>query len=164
MEGEEASILALCDGEGWSDVPGYDGSSYNTRVYAIEGSPPSHSFVHLPQFPDLLTRKPPEINRYYGFGIIALGNRIYHFLSTPNRPFGEPDPRFVGVKPIYSPDLGATWRGPYVIDEVIGSYPSMVELADGTIFCVYYEEGEGSSIRAARFRARPDAIDFVRPE
>lgn len=63
-----------------------------------------------------------------------------------------------------SKDLGATWNGPYVIDEVIGSYPSMVELADGTIFCVYYEEGEGSSIRATWFRARPDGIDFVRPE
>jgi len=63
-----------------------------------------------------------------------------------------------------STDFGATWRGPFVIDDVIGSYPSMVELPDGTIFCVYYEEGEGSSIRAAWFRARPDGIEFVRPK
>ena len=63
-----------------------------------------------------------------------------------------------------STDFGATWKGPFVIDDVIGSYPSMVELPDGTVFCVYYEEGEGSSIRGTWFRARPDGIDFVRPK
>lgn len=63
-----------------------------------------------------------------------------------------------------STDLGATWNGPFVIDEVIGAYPSMVELPDGAILCVYYEEGEGSSIRATWFRARPDGIEFVTPE
>jgi hypothetical protein len=62
-----------------------------------------------------------------------------------------------------STDLGATWNGPFVIDNVIGAYPSMVELPDGTIFCVYYEEGADSSIRATWFRARPDGIDFVKP-
>jgi len=62
-----------------------------------------------------------------------------------------------------STDWGATWEGPFVIDNVIGSYPSMVELPDGTIFCVYYEEGAGSSIRATWFRARPEGIDFVEP-
>lgn len=63
-----------------------------------------------------------------------------------------------------STDLGATWNGPFVIDNVGGAYPSMVELPDGVIFCVYYEEGAGSSIRATWFRARPAGIDFVKPQ
>ena len=38
------------------------------------------------------------------------------------------------------------------IDTVNGAYPSMVELPDGLVYCVYYEEGKGSSIRGARLR------------
>ena len=42
------------------------------------------------------------------FGILASGNSIYQFLSTPNRPLIEKESRFVGAKLIYSPDLGRT--------------------------------------------------------
>ncbi|WP_419212091.1 sialidase family protein [Maribacter sp. X9] len=45
-----------------------------------------------------------------------------------------------------------TWEGPYLIDDVTGAYPSTMELSDGSIMAVYYEEGEGSSIRAKRFK------------
>jgi sialidase-1 len=71
--------------------------------------------------------------------------------------------RHKGTSVIVSPDEGKTWRGAYRIDTVGGAYPSMCELADGTIFCVYYEEGPGSNIRAVRFRPRSDGIDFVLP-
>jgi len=49
----------------------------------------------------------------------------------------------------WSVDEGRTWHGPVRIDDVIGAYPSMVELRDGRVLCVYYEEGAGSAIRAA---------------
>ena len=107
---DDKVYTGLCDGRGWETVPGYSGKDYNTRVYAINGAPPHHSFEHLPGFPDLLTEPLPNRNRYYGFGILALEGAIYHFLSTPNRPFEEPEPRFVGTKLIYSPDNGGTWR------------------------------------------------------
>jgi len=71
--------------------------------------------------------------------------------------------RLPGTALHISTDLGRTWKGPFVIDDVPGAYPSMVELPDGTIFCVYYEEGGGSSIRATRFRARADGIARARP-
>ena len=71
--------------------------------------------------------------------------------------------RHKGTSVIVSPDEGKTWRGAYRIDTVRGAYPSMCELADGTVFCVYYEEGPGSNIRAVRFRPRADGIDFVPP-
>jgi sialidase-1 len=52
----------------------------------------------------------------------------------------------------WTTDNGKTWRGPLEIDSVNGAYPSMTELPDGRVFCVYYEEGAGSSIRGARLR------------
>ncbi len=52
----------------------------------------------------------------------------------------------------YSTDEGRTWRGPVTIDSVIGAYPSMVTLKDGSVLCVYYEEGVNSAIRAKRIR------------
>jgi sialidase-1 len=51
-----------------------------------------------------------------------------------------------------SRDEGQTWEGAFTVDACPGAYPSTVELDDGSILIVYYEEGEGSGIRAARFR------------
>jgi hypothetical protein len=39
-----------------------------------------------------------------------------------------------------------------VIDTVTGAYPSGVELRDGAVLCVYYEEGNKSAVRARKFR------------
>ncbi len=106
---DDRLYTAMCDGTGFAGVPGHDGTFYISRVYAIEGAPPDHSFVHLPGFP-LLTKGPgKDRNRFYGLGIIALDDCLYHFLSTPNHPFTYDDARFVGAKLIYSPDLGASW-------------------------------------------------------
>jgi len=49
-------------------------------------------------------------------------------------------------------DEQKTWQGPVRIDSVSGAYPSMVELSDGLVYCVYYEEGKGSSIRGVLLR------------
>jgi len=102
---DDRQYVALCDGSGWDDICGYTGQIYNTRVYAIEGCPPRHSFVHLPNYPDL----DPE-TRYYGFGIIAIDGYIYHFLSTPDFAFGPPGNTWRGAKLIYSPDNGRSWK------------------------------------------------------
>jgi sialidase-1 len=58
-----------------------------------------------------------------------------------------------------SRDECKTWEGPYIIDDVGGAYPATVELKDGTVLAVYYEEGEGSAVRALRFRLEPDGIE-----
>jgi hypothetical protein len=107
---DDRQYAGLCDGKGWADVPGYTGMSYNARIYGINGDPPHIAFEHLPGYPDLYSEAFPNFSRYYGFGILALDERIIQFLSTPNHPFSLPDPRFVGAKLIYSPDLGRTWR------------------------------------------------------
>jgi sialidase-1 len=51
-----------------------------------------------------------------------------------------------------SRDEAKTWEGPYLVDETLGAYPSTVELRDGTVLVVYYEEGKGSGIRTYRFK------------
>lgn len=104
---DDKQYVSLCDGTG---LPGTPQANYNSRMYAIAGAPPDLTFEHLPGYPDLLNQGGREVSRYYNFGTLALGGRLYQYLSTPNRPFHEPLPRFVGAKLIYSPDRGVTWH------------------------------------------------------
>lgn len=61
----------------------------------------------------------------------------------------------------YSLDECATWSDNVPVDEHIGAYPSMATLKDGNILIIYYEEGEGSSIRARKFTASKDGIAWL---
>ena len=63
-----------------------------------------------------------------------------------------------------SRDEAKTWEGPYMVDETLGAYPSTVELRDGSVLVVYYEEGKGSGIRAYPFKVPAKAIDAPFPE
>jgi len=60
--------------------------------------------------------------------------------------------RLPGTSLHYSLDEGRSWHGSIQIDTCIGAYPSMVELRDRTVLCVYYEEGANSAIRSKRIR------------
>lgn len=62
---------------------------------------------------------------------------------------------------IYSADFGKTWKGPVVLDKVIGAYPSMVELPDGRIFVAYYNEGKGSDIRGLWLKADVNGVEVL---
>lgn len=55
-----------------------------------------------------------------------------------------------------SADCGETWSAPVTVDSHLGAYPSMVTLNDGSTLFVYYEEGDGSNIRARKFRVKDD--------
>ncbi|RFT17129.1 MAG: putative sialidase [Candidatus Saccharicenans subterraneus] len=61
----------------------------------------------------------------------------------------------------YSLDEARTWSQNIIIDKVIGAYPSMVELRDGSVLVVYYEEGQGSDIRARRFRLTRSGLTWL---
>ncbi len=63
-----------------------------------------------------------------------------------------------------SRDEGKSWQGPYQIDSTAGAYASTVELKDGSVLVVYYEEGAGSAVRARRFKLGQDGIDFLQAE
>jgi hypothetical protein len=42
-----------------------------------------------------------------------------------------------------------------------GAYPSMVELPNGQVLCVYYEEGKGSSIRGIRLGVSKEGVGVM---
>ena len=69
--------------------------------------------------------------------------------------------RLPGTSLHYSLDEGQTWSKNVQIDELIGAYPSMVTLKDGSILVVYYEEGGGSNIRSKRFKATAAGIEWL---
>ncbi len=61
----------------------------------------------------------------------------------------------------FSLDECATWSVNVPVDGVGGAYPSMVNLKDGSVLIVYYEEGDRSSIRAKKFRASKQGIEWL---
>ncbi len=61
----------------------------------------------------------------------------------------------------YSTDGCKTWSEPIEVDRFGGAYPSMVDLNDGSILIVYYEEGAKSSIRAKRFRVTDGGVEWL---
>jgi sialidase-1 len=65
-----------------------------------------------------------------------------------------------GTGLLVSRDECHSWLGPYTIDLVGGAYPSTIELNDGSILAIYYEEGPGSAVRARRF-SLPTDIQFL---
>jgi hypothetical protein len=107
---DDKVYVSLCDGRG---LPGAEGPKreheLNSRMYAIAGNAPDLKFEYLGGYPDLLNESGRMWSRYYNFGTLALNGKLYQFLSTPNNPFNEPHPKFVGVKLIFSPDNGQTW-------------------------------------------------------
>jgi len=109
---DDKQYAGLCDGRGWRNIPGYSVRQYNSRIFRINGNPPGFTFEYLPGYPDLFNEEFPNLSRYYGFGIFALDQMVFQFLTTPNHPMTDslPEPRFIGAKLIYSPDDGQTWR------------------------------------------------------
>jgi len=60
-----------------------------------------------------------------------------------------------------SRDEAKTWLGPYRIDTLGGAYPATVELKDGALLVIYYEEGSGSAVRIRRFRLGQDGLESL---
>lgn len=61
----------------------------------------------------------------------------------------------------FSRDEAETWSENVVVDDVIGAYPSMVNLKDGSVLIVYYEEGASSNIRARRFEVGDAGLKWL---
>jgi hypothetical protein len=85
-------------------------------------------------------------------GIILLGYR----LRMEN--FGESTTQLR-----FSLDECQTWSDAILVDEVPGAYPSMVNLKDGSVLIVYYDErwGPGSTIRAKRLRVGKAGVEWL---
>jgi hypothetical protein len=53
------------------------------------------------------------------------------------------------------------WSQAILVDSVIGAYPSMVNLKDGSVLIVYYEEGAASNIRARKFCLEGEQVNWL---
>jgi hypothetical protein len=148
---DDGQYAGLCDGPGFKELPDYTGTNYNSRLYRIEGNPPHHTFEPVPEYPSLESIHPTKVpgskdySRYYGFGILAVDNKIYQMMSTPKLPFGPEGNAFIGAKLIYSPDNGKTWHNQD------GSTPVVYEKwenrsKDNMIF--FYEPDESFSLHS----------------
>lgn len=138
----DKQFVSLNDGTGFSQPARV---FYNSRLFTISGSPQDARFEDISGFPELLTMLGSEqVNRYYGFGTLALDGHIYHYLGTPNHKFDDPNPKFVGSKLIYSPDNGVTWRN-----------------QDGSTPVVWEDWGERSQQNMIFFKEQQDAFSLI---
>ena len=94
-----------------------------------------------------------------GFGFLA---QSIYFLRT-SKGILLMGHRIPGTSLHYSLDDGKTWSENVELASSGGAYPSMVELADGTIYAVYYEEGPRSDIRGMRFTADRTGVHIIPP-
>jgi hypothetical protein len=71
--------------------------------------------------------------------------------------------RVPGTALSVSRDDGKSWEGPYPVDDVIGAYPTALELLDGSVLVIYYEEGTDSAVRIKRFRLTSNDVEWLSP-
>ncbi len=144
----ETDVVELADGRLWAALRSSHAPA-RCAVSADRGDSWSKSqsigFVaHCPYL--LRTASDPSL--------ILMGYRGYHTQDGSGN-------GFTALR--YSLDACKTWSGPVVIDARVGAYPSMVECKDGSVLVVYYEEGGKSAIRAKRFRATPNGVEWLAP-
>jgi hypothetical protein len=96
----------------------------------------------------------PYLLRVKPDNMVVLGYRGYHTIKGSSA-------GFTALR--CSRDECKTWGDAIVVDDVVGAYPSMVQLQDGSVLIVYYDEGCPSSIRAKRFRITPAGITWLAP-
>ncbi|MBB3357211.1 MULTISPECIES: DUF4185 domain-containing protein [unclassified Novosphingobium] len=99
-------LVVVNDGPGWNNPPT---TFYNTRLWTVTGNPPAPRFAMMPGYPDLDRDARPDAPRYYGHGVIQVGQRIYQFVATHDAAQDRPQ-RWRGAKLILSDDGGTTWR------------------------------------------------------
>ena len=112
-------------------------SSHSPAQYSI--SPDRGNTWSDSQPLGFVAHSPYLLRTDYNDNLILLGYRGYNTLDGSGT-------GFTALR--YSLDECATWSDPIVVDSVVGAYPSMVNLNDGTVLITYYEEGGGSNIRA----------------
>jgi sialidase-1 len=144
----ETDVIELADGRLWAA----ERSSGSPACFAISADrgntwTKSRTMGFIAHCPYLLRAASDP-------SIILMGYRGYQTLNGSG----------VGCTAMrYSLDECKTWSNPITVDNYVGAYPSMVNLKDGSILIVYYEEAGNSSIRAKRFRAARDGVHWLAP-
>lgn len=108
---DDRQYMSLNGGAGFEDQ---SSQFFYSRLLAVSGGPEEPRFHDVPGYPS--PGIPPASDApFWGYGVLAVGSRLYLFLSTSNDPaergaaLGFPW-RFVGAKLVFSDDGGRTWR------------------------------------------------------
>ncbi len=144
----ETDVIELTDGRLWAA----ERSSHSAMCYAVSTDRGKTWSKSQPL--DFIGHCPYLLRAAKG-AVILLAYRGYH------RALDISSGSFTALR--YSLDECKTWSKPVQVDSFGGAYPSMVNLKDGSVLIVYYEEGPRSSIRARRFRASKTGIEWLPP-
>jgi hypothetical protein len=99
--------VVVNDGPGWADPPT---TFYGSRLWTIDGPANAARFAEVAGYPVMdRAARGENAPSYYGHGTLAVGDRIYQFLSTLDRATDRPR-RWTGTKLIWSADGGRSWR------------------------------------------------------
>lgn len=103
---DDHQYTAMGDGGGTAPAD----TRWNTRVFRLRGTPPAHSLELLPDYPRVLE----PVQHWYGYGLIAIGDHLYHFVSYLAHGqwhgAGPLPSRFRGTRLVHSPNLGGHWQ------------------------------------------------------
>jgi sialidase-1 len=144
----ETDVIELADGRLWAGQR----SSHTPACYAVsadEGNTWTKS-----QTLGFVAHCPYLLRAASNPSIILMGYRGYSTLNGSG----------VGCTALRcSLDECKTWNEAITVDAFVGAYPSMVNLKDGSVLIVYYEEANNSSIRAKRFRVTSAGVEWLAP-
>jgi hypothetical protein len=106
-DAQDRLYVVVNDGPGWLDpAKGF----YNTRLWTLQHQIQKAAFSDVEGYPELNdSTRPDDAPRYFGHGMLAVGDRVYQFLTTLDQAKHRPR-HWIGAKLIYSPDNGRTWR------------------------------------------------------
>lgn len=136
---DESDIIELRDGSLYLLQRDWMGASRSTDGGETWSESTDVGFAgHCPYF-----LRVPETSEKSGNSLVLLGTRLPKTMLR------------------FSRDECASWSEPMEVDSCVGAYPSMVPLRDGSILIVYYEEGEGSSVHAKKFRVVDTGINWL---
>ncbi len=67
---------------GWIRARGF----YNSRLWTVQNHIRQATFSELDGYPELNdSTRPEDAPRYFGHGVLAVGDRVYQFLTTLDR-------------------------------------------------------------------------------
>ncbi len=140
----ETDLIELKDGTLWAAQRGGSGAAMHSSISRDRGATWSKSV------PLGFQAHCPYLHRLAD-GTLLLAVREF-----------EPGPWKGGTTIRFSRDEAKTWSAPFLIDRCSGSYPSLVDLHDGTTLIAYYEEkSTRADVRVRRFKLQGDSVELL---
>ncbi|TWB44004.1 DUF4185 domain-containing protein [Nitrospirillum pindoramense] len=104
---DDRQLVVVNDGPGWLDPPT---KFFKRSLWSIGGGPTDAIVTQRDGYPHVdEAGEPEDAPHYHGHGLLAVGGRIYQFLSALDQAAERPR-RWTAAKLIQSDDGGRSWR------------------------------------------------------